>query len=66
MKKKRPSGGACLAKSGRRPMLIGVTPEAHQKIRLAAAWSDTSMAKFVAGAALEAAETILRKKKNSA
>ncbi len=58
---KRPSGGAQLALSGKRPVLIGLTPAQHQKIRDAADADGRPMTQFLTYHGLVAAEKILKK-----
>jgi uncharacterized protein (DUF1778 family) len=59
MKKKRPSGGSVLMTSGKKPLLLGLTPEQHAMIQAAAAKLDLPMTQFVIRQALEAAQKII-------
>ena len=60
-KKPRPkSGGARLIESGRKPMVIGWTPEQHEKISAAATADSRRMTQFVMYHALKAADKILK------
>lgn len=60
-KSKQKSGGAKLAESGRKPILVALTLDEHARIREAANHDRRSMTQFVASAALTAAEKILGK-----
>jgi hypothetical protein len=44
---KQRSGGARLVASGKKPMLLGLTPEQHEEIRLAALSEERPMTQYV-------------------
>jgi uncharacterized protein (DUF1778 family) len=58
-KKKPISGGARLIKSGRRAVLIGLTPAQHERISQAAAKDNRPVTQFLVHYGLRAAETLL-------
>lgn len=55
------SGGSRLKASGKRPMLLGLTPEQHARIAEAAAVGGEPMSAVATRGALREAEKILRK-----
>jgi len=61
MPKKPKSGGARLAEAGKRPMLLGWTPEDRAIIEQAARLDSRPMATFVQVHALAAAKKIIQK-----
>lgn len=60
--KKQRSGGAGLIAAGKKPLLLGLTPEQHELIRQAAELDGRYMTQFVLHNTLIAAKTILEKK----
>lgn len=58
---KRLSGGARLARSGKRPILLGVTAEQYDEISRAASADGRPMTQFLIFHGLRAAKKILKK-----
>jgi len=61
--KRQASGGARLVSSGKRPVLLGLTPEQHERLSAAAESEGRPLTQFLAFHGLKAAESILRKTK---
>ena len=59
--KKRISGGGQLARSGKKPVLLGLTEEQHATLRDAAAADGRPMTQFLVFHGLAAAKKILEK-----
>lgn len=62
-KRKQKSGGAKLKASGRKAILLGVTPEQFDKIKLAASLEMRPVSQFVTFYAVKAADTVIAKAK---
>ena len=58
------SGGARLTASGKKPMLLGLTPEQHEEIRLASAAEGRPMAQYAVFHLGLAAKKTLQKMRN--
>ena len=58
---KQASGGSRLKASGRKPVLLGLTPSEHSKVRRAAKIERRPMTQFLLRYGLAAAEKILSK-----
>jgi uncharacterized protein (DUF1778 family) len=62
-KRKQMSGGAKLKAAGRKAILLGVTPEQYDKIKLAASLEMRPVTQFVSFYAVQAADKVIAKAK---
>jgi uncharacterized protein (DUF1778 family) len=62
-KRKQLSGGAKLKAAGRKPILLGVTQEQFDKLKLAASLEMRPVSQFVTFYALQAADKVIAKAK---
>jgi uncharacterized protein (DUF1778 family) len=60
-RRKQLSGGAKMKASGKKPILLGVTPEQFDKIKLAASLEMRPVSQFVTFYAVKAAEAVIAK-----
>lgn len=59
-RKRIKSGGARLVEAGKKPVLLGLTPEQHEKIAAAADHEHRRITQFITHYGLRAAEKILK------
>lgn len=62
-KRKQLSGGAKLKAAGRKPILLGVTQEQYDKLKLAASLEMRPVSQFVTFHALQAADKVIAQAK---